>query len=198
MWVEWILLVHEVTSDTLAHICLSLAATPLPQPYLLMSHWLPLHIITQLLFIIYPQNNTLYSSLLSSQPRFSLVVRMSGVWWETCCESPGPESDWAWYDDTLTRICHVTTSIMSQWSLERGEEERPMNGRARTGARWALAWCEVCHCLYLPNQQSPLCHCPPPAVKMFECPHNTKLTRKWRQYTLFYTAPPHQAEHKWR
>ena len=154
--------------------------------------------LSQLLFIIYPQNNTLYSSLLSSQPRFSLVVRMSGVWWETCCESPGPESDWAWYDDTLTRICHVTTSIMSQWSLERGEEERPMNGRARTGARWALAWCEVCHCLYLPNQQSPLCHCPPPAVKMFECPHNTKLTRKWRQYTLFYTAPPHQAEHKWR
>ena len=42
-----------------------------------------------LLFI--PKITRLYSSLLSSQSWFSLVVRMSGFWWEPRYESPGPE-----------------------------------------------------------------------------------------------------------
>ena len=148
-----------------------------------------------LLFI--PKITRLYSSLLSSQTQFSLVVRMSGFWWEPRYESPGPElhlSLISWYFWQEFVMWPLASWVSEAWR----EERRRDQWMAGTRARWALAWCEVCHCLYLPNQQSPLCHCPPPAVKMFECPHNTKLTRKWRQYTLFYTAPPHQAEHKWR
>ena len=90
-----------------------------------------------LLFI--PKITRLYSSLLSSQTQFSLVVRMSGFWWEPRYESHLSLISWYFWP----RICHVTTGIMSQWSLERGEKERPMNGgdQGQVGSRlvWGLS-----------------------------------------------------------
>lgn len=140
----------------------------------------------------YHKNNTNYffSSLLSA-----LIV--SG------CQDVSVMSAQSWV--TRTRVTTETdisdknfkdvgSSIIELLALVSSASREETN---EWRARWVSAWCEVCHCLYLPNQQSLLCHCPPPAVKMFECPHNTKLTRKWRQYTLFY-SPLHQAEHKWR
>lgn len=136
--------------------------------------------LSELSFIIYHQNNTTLFSL-CSPPSPDLV------WLSWCHESPGPKSQLRPIFRTRISsiyICQIENAIISQWSLEKMRETNEWRGQVW---RWPGPWCEVCHCLYLPNQQSPLCHCPPPAVKMFECPHNTKLTRKWRQYTLFYT-----------
>ena len=136
----------------------------------------------------YHKNNTTY--FFSAQLSTLIVSGCQNVTCQesdecTSHESPGPESLRLLYRCFWQEIKDVGLAI-NYWHWNR----QPVGWRRdqwMRGPGGSLAWCEVCHCLYLPNQQSLLCHCPPPAVKMFECPHNTKLTRKWRQYTLFYT-----------